>query len=73
MLGMHVSQRNWLDDSQRLDSYIQTMYDMSEQVGKDSKKFKYAEGWLRHNPLGYSAPDFKPLEDVLGDLVVTAK
>ncbi len=72
MLGMHVSQRNWLDDSQKLDSYIQTMYDMSEQVGKDSLRFKYAEGWLRHNPLGYSAPDFKPLEEVLGDYVIKA-
>ncbi|MGI6481181.1 MAG: PIG-L deacetylase family protein [Sphaerochaetaceae bacterium] len=72
MLGMHVSQRNWLDDSQKLDSYTQTMYDMSAQVGRDSKKFKYGEGWIRHNPLGFSAPDFKPLEEVLGDLVVTA-
>ncbi|MFW5486062.1 MAG: PIG-L deacetylase family protein [Spirochaetaceae bacterium JB067] len=70
MLSMHNSQRNWLDDSQKLDSYVQTMRDMSHQVGKDSKAFDFAEGWIRHNPLGYSSPQFTPLEDVLEEHIV---
>lgn len=65
MLSCHASQRNWLDDSQKLDSYLQTMRDMSAQVGKDAGGFAYAEGWTRHNPLGYSSPGFVPLETVL--------
>lgn len=73
MLALHTSQRNWLDDSQKLDSYVQTMRNMSEQVGRDSGQFSFAEGWIRHNPLGYSAPDFKPLEQILHASVLVAK
>ncbi|MDD3366866.1 MAG: PIG-L family deacetylase [Sphaerochaetaceae bacterium] len=73
MLSCHVSQRNWLDDSQKLDSYVQTMRDMSQQVGNDSGHYSYAEGWIRHNPLGYSMPNYKPLEQVLHAYVLPAK
>ena len=65
MLSYHTSQRNWLDDSQKLDSYVQTLRDMSQQVGSDSGKYHFAEGWIRHNPLGYSSPKFAPLEEIL--------
>jgi LmbE family N-acetylglucosaminyl deacetylase len=70
MLACHVSQRNWLDDSQKLDSYVQTMRDMSSQMGTDSGRFTFAEGWIRHNPLGYSNLKYKPLETVLADSIV---
>ena len=69
MLACHISQRNWLDDSQKLDSYLQTMRDMSAQMGRDSGKFTYAEGWIRHNPLGYSKADYRPLEMLLKDSI----
>jgi N-acetylglucosamine malate deacetylase 1 len=69
MLSYHRSQRNWLDDSQKLDSYLQTMRDMSAQVGSDSGKFAFAEGWIHHNPLGYSEAGFKPLENLLQNLL----
>jgi N-acetylglucosamine malate deacetylase 1 len=69
LLSYHRSQRNWLDDSQKLDSYLQTMRDMSAQVGKDSGKFSFAEGWIHHNPLGYSEADFKPLESLMQDFL----
>jgi len=72
MLSYHTSQRNWLDDSQKLDSYVQTMRDMSQQVGKDSGKYTFAEGWIRHNPLGYSSPGFAPLEEILHDHIALA-
>jgi len=72
MLSCHTSQRNWLDDSQKLDSYVQTMSDMSHQVGKDSGKYTFAEGWIRHNPLGYSSPRFSPLEEILQKYVTVS-
>ncbi len=70
MLSYHQSQRNWLDDSQKLDSYLQAMRDMSAQVGRDSRLFTFAEGWIHHNPLGYSSPAFRPLEAALADFIV---
>ncbi len=65
LLSFHRSQRSWLDDSQRLDSYLQAMRDMSAQAGLDSQQFTYAEGWIRHNPLGYSEPGYRPMETIL--------
>ena len=64
MLACHESQRIWLDKSQKQDSYLQTARDMSKQMGIDSKKYEFAEGWIRHNPLGYSSKEFAPLENV---------
>ena len=31
-----------------------------------SKRYTYAEGWIRHNPLGFCDPDDNPLMDALG-------
>jgi LmbE family N-acetylglucosaminyl deacetylase len=42
-LRAHESQQNWLDASQKLNSYLQTCEDISQAVGKLSKKFKHAE------------------------------
>jgi N-acetylglucosamine malate deacetylase 1 len=66
MLGLHASQRNWLDESQRLDSYLQTMVDQDREVGNMSGRYTFAEGWIQHNPLGYGDAGFKPLQDLLG-------
>lgn len=65
-LREHRSQQNWLDVSQGMSSYLRTMEDMSAEVGRMSRRFKYAEGWRRHNPPGLCAPDADPLRDVLG-------
>jgi len=66
MLGMHKSQKEWLDKSQGLDSYIKTMEDMSKEVGEMSEGFKYAEGFIKHSHLGFSATAVDPLKDLLG-------
>jgi len=55
MLACHESQKTWLDTSQGLNAYLTTMREMSEDVGKMSKRFHYAEGWRRHSHLGYSS------------------
>ncbi len=69
-LVCHRSQKEWLDTSQGMDSYLKTMEEMIAQVGQMSGKFEYAEGWRRHSPLGFGAEDFDPLSKALGDLIV---
>ena len=65
MLACHESQKAWLDKSQGLDAYLIAMREMSEEVGKMSGKFKYAEGWRRHSHLGYSGKETDPLHAFL--------
>jgi LmbE family N-acetylglucosaminyl deacetylase len=65
-LAAHQSQKEWLDASQGLDSYLQAMDQLSLAVGKMSRRFKHAEGWRRHLHLGFSAMETDPLHDALG-------
>jgi LmbE family N-acetylglucosaminyl deacetylase len=60
-LACHQSQKEWLDVSQGMDSYLHTMDAMSAAVGKLSKRFRHAEGWRRHSYLGFAAEDCDPL------------
>lgn len=66
MLACHASQKDWLDATQGLDSYLQTMRDLSAEVGAMSGRFQYAEGWRRHLHLGFCAPAADPLRAALG-------
>ncbi len=65
MLAAHVSQKEWLDVSQGLDSYLHQMESMAREVGQMSGGFSYAEGWIRHLHLGYCAEDADPLVEDL--------
>jgi len=67
-LSRHVSQKDWLDRSQGLDSYIISMREMSREVGRRSGRFEFAEGWRQHLHLGYQARDTDPLGEALGPL-----
>ena len=67
MLSQHRSQKDWLDKSQGIGSYLAEMEDLCLEIGRMSKKFKYAEGWRRHLHLGFSPEDYDPLVDMLGD------
>ncbi|GAF88699.1 unnamed protein product, partial [marine sediment metagenome] len=70
MLRCHKSQKNWLDVSQGLDSYLHTMRDICAELGRMSQQgWDYAEGFRRHSHLGFSRADADPVKDVLGDLV----
>jgi N-acetylglucosamine malate deacetylase 1 len=64
-LAAHRSQKEWLDASQGMDSYIRTMDEMSLEVGKLSRKFTHAEGWRRHLHLGFSSVERDPLKEAL--------
>lgn len=65
MLAKHVSQKNWLDSSQGMDSYLKTMRNMSREVGAMSSLFEFAEGWRRHSFLGFARTDIDPLQALL--------
>jgi LmbE family N-acetylglucosaminyl deacetylase len=65
-LAKHQSQKEWLDASQGLNSYLDTMENLSREVGRISDRFEHAEGWRRHLHLGFSATDSDPLRDALG-------
>jgi len=73
VLARHRSQKEWLDKSQGLDSYLHTMQDLSRQVGEMSGRFEYAEGWRRHSHLGFCSPDSDPLSEALGGSVLAAE
>jgi LmbE family N-acetylglucosaminyl deacetylase len=73
-LAAHRSQQGWLDASQGLNSYLQTMDDMSREVGKMSRKFQHAEGWRRHLHLGFCAENADPLREALrNDFLINEK
>ena len=65
MLEFHRSQKEWLDKSQGIDSYLKTMRDMSAEMGRHSQKFLFAEGWRRHSYYGFSSKEITPLEEIL--------
>ncbi len=69
-LGAHKSQQNWLEDSQKMNSYIQSMENFSLTVGTMSKRFQHAEGWRRHLHVGFSEEGFDPLKE-LGEHYLT--
>ena len=66
MLACHRSQKEWLDSSQGLDSYLIDMTERCEYFGKMSDDFKYAEGWILHSHVGYCDEQDDPLSDALG-------
>ena len=68
MLACHCSQKEWLDVSQGMDAYLETMAQFGREVGAMSGAFELAEGWRRRSHLGYSAADCDPLSEALGDL-----
>ena len=65
-LACHKSQKEWLDASQGLDSYLITMENMAQAMGTQSHCFVYAEGWRRHLHLGFCSEQADPLSDALG-------
>jgi LmbE family N-acetylglucosaminyl deacetylase len=66
MLACHRSQQSWLDESQGLSSYLETMRALAREVGAWSGRFDHAEGWRRRLTLGFGAPEDDPLATVLG-------
>lgn len=69
-LAAHASQKNWLDSTQKMNSYIQSMIDNSKHVaGLADRGLQHGEGWRRHLHLGFGPSGFDPLSDALGEKV----
>lgn len=68
-LACHASQKEWLDRSQGMDSYVQTMRDLTREVGRMSKKYEYGEGWRRRQHWGFCGPHDDPLRDALQEVL----
>lgn len=72
-LACHASQKRWLDESQGQDSYLETLRQLSREVGAMSGKFEYAEGWRRRQHWGFCGPEDDPLKDALADIIVDTR
>jgi len=66
----HESQSDWLQTSQEMESFVNTIDEASLAVGKMSRKFKHAEGWWRHLHYGFSAEAADPMHQALGRLII---
>ena len=71
MLGCHESQRQWLDETQGLDDYLESMRQASAEVARLSGQpdWQYAEGWRQHSHVGFSTEDRDLLGEVLKDFI----
>jgi LmbE family N-acetylglucosaminyl deacetylase len=64
-LATHASQKDWLDETQGMDSYLDAMTELNRQVGEMSGVFQYAEGWRKRLHYGFCAEDADPLTHAL--------
>jgi len=68
MLAEHKSQKNWLDQSQGFNAYLDIMKAHARELGEISSQCEFAEGWRMHNPVGFCSPESNPLVDLLPEL-----
>jgi N-acetylglucosamine malate deacetylase 1 len=71
LLACHASQKEWLDKTQGLDSYLKNMRSLSAAVGAKSGRFSLAEGWRRHSHIGFTREDCNPLQEILKGRCIT--
>lgn len=72
MLACHESQRQWLDETQGLDDYLENMRRNAAEVARMCGRpgWEYAEGFRQHSHVGFSASDRDILAETLGDRLV---
>ena len=63
-LACHASQKEWLDRSQGMDSYLVAMDEFSREVGRESGRYAMAEGWRRHSHLGFCGAGSDPMVEL---------
>ena len=70
MLSCHESQRRWLDETQGLDDYLESMRRTSREVAAlaGQASWEFAEGFRRHSHVGFADRDGDPLRRILGHL-----
>ena len=72
-LECHACQKEWLDESQGMDSYVQTMRDLTSEVGRMAGQFEYGEGWRRRQHWGFCGPEDDPLRAALADYIASPR
>ena len=67
MLGCHESQRQWLDETQGLDDYLESMRQSGMEVARMSGQpdWDFAEGFRQHSHVGFSSRDRDLLAEAL--------
>lgn len=65
-LAEHQSQQVWLRASQHMSEYLLTLERFGREMGRMSRRFRYAEGWRRHLHHGFCPSDADPLRQALG-------
>jgi len=65
-LACHASQKEWLDATQGMNSYLAAMETAARELGRKAGRFATAEGWTRHSHMGFGGEEDDPLRDVLG-------
>ena len=69
MLACHKSQKKWLDQTQGMNAYLETMKHFAREVGTLSGTFTFAEGWRKRLHFGFADAAFSPLEEALTSYV----
>lgn len=64
-LAAHASQQHWLDQSQRMNSYLQAGEDDSIQLGSASGRCRHAEAFWQHSHMGFCSASARPLQTAL--------
>ncbi len=67
LLACHRSQQSWLDTTQKMSSYLQTMVEMDRHRGTLSGRYEYAESFRQRLHFGFSGAVFDPLCEALGE------
>lgn len=79
LLAAHASQDQWLEATQQISAYLETMQQLNREVGQMSRQaaakvsrepFTFAEGWRPHLHLGFSSANFDPLAEALGESLI---
>lgn len=65
LLACHRSQQQWLDTTQKMSSYLETMVEMDRQRGALSGRFTHAESFRQRLHFGFSSEGFDPLREAL--------
>lgn len=70
MLRKHESQYKFLEETQGKSDYVEQMKEQCVIMANVFGKCKFAEGFRKHNYLGFGPEDFDPLKEVLKDYIV---
>ena len=65
LLLAHASQGAWLDETQQISSYVNTLQTLNREVGSWILQYEFAEGWRKHLHLGLCSETADPLAEAL--------